>query len=285
MTSFDNRSLGRIARIVGTFLAGAVGTIVFTLVFLWLAQPLQHPIYDGLYLLVGPWTATTTATILSFTLSSLLAISVPTLAVIYRRGHADALQPLVIGLLAVLGAASVVFLIAAVLGVISLLTAVIVASLFIATVPFVLRHLDLWPDGAVVFSGGVPVLILSLLLLGFGLGWGGGYDIVATEIPATAVDGNAGADFATVPALRDALLASNDGNDFAYCETDGGQRTCRLSLRGYDQEAKAARFLDRHGVRCPFLNAPGAADSGNNQSFVAEHNGTYYRVSCIAYGD
>ncbi|MFB6301001.1 MAG: hypothetical protein ABEH65_12155 [Halobacteriales archaeon] len=285
MSRFERPSLGRIARIIGTFLIGTVGTVVFTLMMLRLAQPLQRPIYDGLYLAVGPWTATVTATILTFTLGSVVAISIPTLGVLYRRGHADHLRTLGLGLLAAFGLGAVAIYVTALLGMISLLVAVLLVSLFIATVPLTLRYLGLWPDGAIVFAGGVPVLIFSMLLLGFGLGWGGGYDVVATELPAATANGSAKADLAEAPTLRDALLTPADGTAYAYCETDGDRRTCRLSLRSYDHEADAVRFLNRHGVRCPYLNDPGSADTETNASFIAEDNGTYYRISCVAYGD
>ena len=55
-----------------------------------------------------------------------------------------------------------------------------------------------------------------------------------------------------------------------------------LSLREYDGESRAARFLDAHGVRCPYLNANTGEKPG---SFVAEHDGTHYRVTCEKYGD
>lgn len=285
MSRFDSWTLDRLLRTGGAFLGGIVGTVVFTLVLLWVLQPLQAPIYDGLYLLTGPWTATITATILSFVLASLVAISIPTVLVIYRRGHADQLPTLGAGLLVWIVATALAVLLTAVLGMISILVAVIIASLFIALVPLTLRYLDLWPDGAVVFAGGVPVLILSMLLLGFGLGWGGGYDIVATEVPASSVDGGAVANFADAPTLRDDMLTPDDDTVYAACEIEGGQRTCRLSLRGYEHEARATKFLARHGVRCPFRNARGAAGSDGEQSFIAKDNGTYYRISCIAYGD
>lgn len=169
-------------------------------------------------------------------------------------------------------------------GVVGLLAAVVAFAAFVVAVPLTVRSLGAWPGGVTAFVGGVPVLVVLLLLLGFGLGWGGGYDVVATELPDSAVSGSADASFEEAPELRDDLLAPSTDDVYATCrETDEGRRTCRLSLRGYEHEARTARFLDRHGVRCPLRGS--SVDETRNRSFVAEADGSYYRVRCVAYGD
>lgn len=100
------------------------------------------------------------------------------------------------------------------------------------------------------------------------------------------MDGTADVTFADAPRLREDLLAPSGDDATGYCQENAqGRRTCRLSLRGYDHEAAAARFLADHGVRCPYRNAPPGQETAGNQSFVAADGETYYRVTCQAYGD
>lgn len=83
------------------------------------------------------------------------------------------------------------------------------------------------------------------------------------------------ADFDGVPEVRDDLFVGD-------CETTGeDRRRCHLQLRGYEHEQAAARFIARHSVRCPCQNTC----SGEEDSFIAEHEGTYYRVTCSPHGD
>lgn len=276
-------SLGRVARTVGYAVLGFVGTAVLGMALLVVAQPLQVTIYDALYLAVGPWTAEETATVLQFALASLGAIGVITLVAAYARTGTEHLRTLAPGLVGLLALVAVFVLASALLGVVSFLAAIVAVAAFVVAVPVGLRAVGAWPAGVATFAGGVPTLAILLLLLGFGLGWGGGYDLVAREIPADEVDGTAEASFEDVPQLREDLLRPADDDVFAYCETAEGRRTCRLSLRGYDREAQAARFLDRHGVRCPFRGT--SADEDRTRSFVATDDGTFYRVSCVSYGD
>lgn len=218
-----------------------------------------------------------------FTLASLGGVSVSTLLAEVNRSRFDRARALVAGLAGMLLVCVLFVAVAALAGANSWLTAIAAFGAFAVAVPVGLRRIGAWPAAATAFAGGIPVLVVLVLLLGFGLGWGGGYDVVAREVPASAVNGSADATFDDVPRLRDDLLTPPEDN-YAYCErNDEGRRTCRLPLRGYDHEARAARFLDRHGVRCPYRNARATPDG--NRSFVAEHDGTYYRVTCVAYGD
>lgn len=273
----------RVAVAAGHLVFGLVGTAVSAVALLQVGQPLQPLVYDAFYLAVGPWTATVTATILVFTLASLGGISVPTLLAEYGRSRFEHARALVAGLSGLLLALVFFLALTALAGANGWLAAIVAVGAFVVAVPVGLRYLGAWPATVTAFVGGVPVLVLLLLLLGFGLGWGGGYDLVAREVPASAVNGSAEASFDGVPQLRDDLLTPSGDGTYGYCERDDGRRTCRLPLRGYDHEARAARFLDRHGVRCPFLN--GRSTHAGKRSFVAEDDGTYYRVSCVAYGD
>lgn len=272
-------SAGRVARTAGHLLLGFAGTAVLVVVLLPALQPLRVPVYNALYLAVGPWTATTTATVVAFALAVGVAVSVPTLLAEYARNRSEYVRPLGAALAGLVLLPVLLVVLAAFAGVVGLLAAVVAFAAFVVAV----RALGAWPGGVTAFAGGVPVLVVALLLLGFGLGWGGGYDVVATELPASAVNGSADASFDEAPELRDDLLSPSPDAPATCRESDEGRRTCRLSLRGYEHEARAARFLDRHGVRCPLRGS--STPETRNRSFVAEADGRYYRVRCTAYGD
>jgi hypothetical protein len=276
-------TLRRAASTAGYLLAGAVGTALLSLALLRALTPLQAVVYDALSLAVGPWTATESATVLTFTLAALCAAAVTALLVAYTDRGVASVRPLASALGVALLAVGLFTVASAFLGVAGLLAAAVAFAGFALGVPVAVRALAGWSDGLTALVGAVPTLLVLLFLLGFGLGWGGGYDLVATEVPDSAVDGQPAAEFAEVPALRADLLAPTEGSA-GYCERDeSGRWTCHLPLRGYDGEARAARFLDRHGARCPFLNAPTRDPSGG--TFLAVDGETYYRVSCVAYGD
>jgi hypothetical protein len=93
--------------------------------------------------------------------------------------------------------------------------------------------------------------------------------VIAEEAPASSVEGAEVVEFADVPQVREDPSSGD-------CDGDA----CYLQLRGYEHELEATRFLARHGVRCPFQGS--GQDPG---SFVARHDGAYYRVSCGAHGD
>jgi hypothetical protein len=277
-------TLETVARTAGHLLGGTVGTLVVGLGLLRVLQPLQAPVFDAFYLAVGPWTAEVTATVLVFVLAGSLALGLPTLLSVAVRAGTDDLQPLVVGLAGLVGVLVVGVAASALVGLEEFLAAVVALVVVAVAVPVGLYRFDTWPDGVAAYVGGLPVVFLLLAALAFGLGWGGGYYVVAEEVPAEEVDTSAAAEFSEAPELRDDLLDPSRDDVYANCEEEDGRRTCRLSLRGYDDEAAAARFLDSHGVRCPYRNAPSRETPGD-QSFVAEADGTYYRVSCESYGD
>lgn len=81
------------------------------------------------------------------------------------------------------------------------------------------------------------------------------------------MNGSSSADFDDVPQIRDDLFAGD-------CSTGpDGRQVCRLSLRGYEHEARAARFMARHCVRCPYQNAR----TDPSDSSVATDDDPYYR--------
>jgi len=239
-------------------------------------DPAGPAVYRAFYLAAGPWGATVAAAVLTFLAAALLALGGVTVGVDVVGGFDTRLAG---GVAALVAAILVLVAAAAYAGVAGLLVALVAAGAFVVGVALLLHRVGTRRHSTTAFAGGVPVLVVLVLLLGVGLGWGGGYDIVAEEVPASSV-GDADAEFADVPALRDDLLSPSGTDVYANCE-EGDRRVCRLSLRGYAGEARAARFLARHGVRCPYLNGGTAGE----ESFVAVDGDTYYRVSCQAYGD
>lgn len=264
---------------VGAYLAlGFVGTAVVAVALLNVSRPLQGAIYDLFYLQVGPSEATETAILTQFIAVCVVAISVPVVLGDYlsdrlehREAFARAIAATVLPLVA--------FLVVALARLASFLTAAVVLAAVFVAIPVALRYrYGVRSGGVPAFVGGIPVVLLLLLATGFGLGWGWGYVVTAQEVPATSVNGTA-ASFDGVPEVRDDLFESGD------CETDpDGRRVCRLFLRGYEHETATARFLARHGVRCPYQNAP-STSADPERSFIARHDGTYYRVSCSPHGD
>lgn len=265
----------RVARVVGYLALGFVGTALTALVVIPLIQDIQTPVYHLLYLQVGPSDATQTAILTHFLAAGFVAIAVPTVVGDYlsdRLAHRRAIAAVVVALLVNVA----LFVVLGVVGLGVYPVGFLVLALGGLVGVWLLRYrFDVRSGGVLAFGGGLPVLFALLLLAGFGLGWGWGYVMVAEEVPDGAVDGPV-ADLDEVPQVRDDLLGSSD------CETDPeGRETCRLHLRGYDHERTAARFMDRHGVRCPSRNA----GSGQRDAFIAEHDGSYYRITCDSHGD
>lgn len=264
----------RVGAVAGYLLLGAVGTAIAALVLLPLTQAVQRGIYGALYLHLGPSGATQTAILAHFLAVGVVAIAAPTIIGSYhsdRLAHGRALA----AVLATMAGIVVAFLLVSLAGLAAFLTAVAALVVIAIGVPLLLRvGYGVRSGGLVAFVGGTPVLVLLLLLAGFGLGWGWGYDMTAEAVSNGA--GPPTADFDDVPAVRDDLFAP--GN----CETGADdRRVCHLSLRGYEHELQAARFMARHGVRCPYQNAPVEPPG----SFVADHDGTDYRVTCEPHGD
>lgn len=277
----DDAEMGETLRLIGRapafLLLGVIGTGGVALVLLNVTQPVQEMIYHTVYLQVGPSEATETAILTHFIGVGVAAISVPMLVGDYlsdRLAHRVAFTKGVAAMLGLL----LVFLVVALAGLAAFLTAIIVLAGSFVAVPLLLRYrYGVRSGGIHAFVGGIPVLILFLLAVGFGPGWGWGYVMTAQEVPASSVNGTAAADFDDVPAVRDDLFVSGD------CETDTeGRRVCRLYLHGYEHERAAAQFMARHAVRCPYQNAQTA---GGSNTFLARHDGQYYRVTCSPHGD
>lgn len=275
-----NRSgitLERAARTAGYLLLGALSTAAVALASLYASRPVQTLVYDLVYLRVGPSEATEAAILTHVLAVGAVAISVPLVLGDYLSDRLAHRRAVAAAVAATAGLVSL-FLLVALGGFAAFLTALGALVAAALGVPLLLRYRYGVGSGAIpAFVGGLPVLALLLLLAGFGLGWGWGYVVTAQEVPAPSVGGSDAPTFDDVPAVRDDLFAS------ANCEVDpDDRRVCRLSLRGYEYETEAVRFLARHGVRCPYQNAPAAERA---EDFLARHEGTYYRVSCEAHGD
>jgi len=268
-------SLKRAGTILGYGVLGVVGTAAIALVVLNLSQPVQAIVYDLFYLRVGPSEATETAILAHFLLASVVGLSVSMLIGEYLSDRGANL-PVVAGGIASLLILVLVFLLVSLAGLAAFLTALLVLAVGLVGVPLVLRYwVGVRSGGLPAFVGGIPAVILFLLLTGFGIGWGWGYVVVAEEVPETSVNGSV-ADFSEVPEMRDDLFVDGD------CETAAdGDRQCLLQLRGYEHERTAARFMAQHGVRCPYQNT----HTGQEDAFVADHAGTYYRITCSPHGD
>lgn len=266
-------TLRRVGVLLGYGVLGVVGTAAVALVVLNVSEPVQAVVYDLFYLRVGPGAATETAILTHFLASGVVAISVPLLVGDYISDRGTNRRTLAWAVAALLGLV-VVFLVVALAGLAAFLTALLVLAVGLVGIPVVLRYRFGVRSGAVpAFVGGIPVIVLLLFLAGFGLGWGWGYVMIAEEVPASSVDGSV-ADFDEVPEVRDDLFAGD-------CTTRDGRRECILQLRGSEHEMAAVRFMDRHGVRCPYQNTY----TGEEDAFHAEHDGTVYRVTCSPHGD
>lgn len=256
-------------------LLGVVGTAVVALPLLVATQPVQAVVYRLFYGQLGPSEATDVAVLTHVLVAGLVGISLPMLVGDYlsdRLANRDAFGAAV----ALLGALLLAFLVASLAHLAAVLTALVVLAVAAVAVPVVLRYgYGVRSGGVPAFVGGIPVLVVLLLVTGFGLGWGWGYYVTATAV--TGEDVTPTMDFEEVPRIRTDLFEGSE------CSTDGaGRETCRLQLRGYEHEGRAARFLARHGVHCPYQNAV-AGDAGG--SAVASYDGSLYRVRCVPHGD
>lgn len=266
-------TIGRVGTAAAYLVAGAIGTAAVSIALTPIVLPLQRATYGSFYAPLGPWRATEAAVILAGAVVGLLALAVPTLLVASLRGSRDAVPPMLAGFAALLGVSLFVVVFAALLGLFELPGAFF--ALVVAVVAFgaVVHALDTGVRPVATFAGGVPVFALLLVLLAAGLGWGGGYELVAQELPD---DEGYAVEFDEAPEVRDDLFRAVNRDE------EGGAVAYRLQLRGYDGESAAARFLAEHDVRCPYINGNAGAEAG---SFVAEHDGTRYRVTCVTYGD
>lgn len=272
-------SLKRAARATGFALVGFLTTAVLAIALVNLTTPVQLPIYHALYLSIGPAGATQAALVGQFTIAIAIASVLPAIVVAYllddgTSGLSDIAPGIGVAVaLFVLFALSVGFRLVPLP-----IAAVGVALLFLA-IPVVLAvRYDVSSPALPALGGAVPVIVVLFLLLGFGMGWGWGYVVTATTVSADTVDDTSVADLDDAPRVENDLFTENT------CTTTADGRECILQLRGYEHEHEAIRFLARHGVRCPYGNAP-ASEQGDAGTLIAEHDGDYYRVSCHPHGD
>lgn len=235
---------------------------------------LQRRVYHATYGWIGPSEASEFGIIVHFVLAGALAIVAAALLGEYLSDRGDNARAfgVAIGALAVL----IGLLVVVSLGVEpSVLFAFVWIVAVALVVPVVLRFgYGVRSGGVPAFVGGVPFLVLLMLLAAFGLGWGGGHVVTAREVPAESVDGEV-ASLDGAPEFRADLFDRDD------CETTvEGDRRCRLVLRGYDHEVAAVRALDRLGVRCPHRT-----EVQGSGSVVVRHDRSYYRLTCDSFGD
>jgi hypothetical protein len=266
----------RVATTAALALLGLVGTAAVAFVLLPVTGSLQAPVYRAVYPALGPTDATFAATLAQFVVVTAVAASAPALVAHHLAGGTvDAravAAALGVALLAVVAAAALLLT-----GLVPVEAGFVLAVAAFVAVAVVLRfRFGVRSGGVTALVGATPAVVLLLALAGFGLGWGWGYVVSAEAVPDSAVNGTAVADFDEVPDVRDDLFAAD------ACEQRSEGRVCRLHLRGYEHERRAARFLARHGVRCPLANGGGSFEAA---TFVAEHDGTLYRVGCHAHGD
>lgn len=255
--------------VLGGLLTGAVALVVLNL-----SAPVQTALYEVFYLRVGPGEATVTAILGQFLLAVVCGLVVAMTAASWlhaRRQNLPAVGVATIGL----GGLLLVYLFIAAFRVEAALATLVVLTMGLVGVPLLLRYRYGVRSGSVpAVVGSIPVILALLLLAGIGVGWGWGYVMTAEEVPDDAVTGPV-ADFDTIPGVRDDILVDGD------CAERDGHRRCRLQLRGYEHAETAVRFMDRHGTRCPAHSAP----RDFSEAFYAEHNGTFYRVTCSPHGD
>jgi hypothetical protein len=257
-------------------LLGAVVAAALALTSLAVLQPVQQAVYDAFYLRVGPGAATETAILIHGSVAASAGATGSFLAGEYlstRRVDPGSLGVLTLGV----GGLLTVVLLAALARLVAFPTALLVLGAGFAGLALLLRYgLAVRSGGVPAFVGAVPVVVLLLVLAGVGLGWGWGYVVTAEEVPADSVTGEV-ATFDEVPQFERDLFAAG------HCREEAGdRRTCSLDLRGYERAVAATRFMARHGVRCPYQ---GTATGREPASFVARHDGAYYRLACTPRGD
>lgn len=131
-----------------------------------MGQPLQYPVYRALYLVVGPWTATESATVLVLVVGGLVAVGLTTVVADYLDSRGDRLRPILTGLSVGIVATLGVLVCSAPLGLMGFLIA---TGVFVVTESLWLRRCGARRSLA-TFLGGVPALAFLLHVIGVGLG-------------------------------------------------------------------------------------------------------------------
>jgi hypothetical protein len=253
-------------------LVGAIGTGVLGVALTSILPSLRRAAYGSFYLSLGPWRATEAAVLLSGSVAGLVSLGVPTTLVAVVRGSRASVPPILAGLGALFGVSIFLLVFVALLGLFEPPAAIVALVVAVAALGVGLYRLGTDHRTVATFAGGVPVFALLLVLLAAVPG--GGYALVAEEtgVPDPADANGSLADFEAAPEVRDDLFgsATREGDD---------PITYGLSLREYDHGSSAARFLGENGVTCPYVSANADEES---ETFVAEHDGTYYQVRCVA---
>lgn len=262
-------------RLGGSALFGLVAAGALSIAVMNALRGIQPPLYHAVYTEMGPTSATHVAVLGHFTLGAVIAVLVPPLVVAAAADGFGGTTDLAPGLAGTAGLL-VLFALGWQFASFPFFPGLVVLGLLLLGVPLFLSHrLDVRSPALPTMAGAAPVALALFVLMGFGMVWGWGYVVVAETVSPAVVDEPPSADFDDVPAVRDDLFAANN------CDTTDGTTRCELQLRGYDHERTAARFLDQHGVRCPYTNDPG----GPSGSVIAEHENEYYRVTCTPHGD
>jgi hypothetical protein len=267
--------LAKVPRIAGYLGMGLLLTVLGALLTLYVAVPIQGIVYDLLYLQSGPSDATITAILIHFLLAASIGLTCSYLVGAYlSEGLSDGRDVAVVAV--GMGAVVLATLGLGLVGLAALPVALGLLAVAIVGIPLAIRYgLEIRSAGVTTFAGGVPVVVFLLVLAGFGVGWGWGYVVRAEQVPASSVTGDV-ASFEGAAEFEDDLFAP------AACTTDGeGDRTCLLELREYPHESSVVRLLADNGLRCPYQGRTASATG----SFIARHDGHYYRISCAAHGD
>lgn len=273
--NFPNLSFERVATMVAYLVVGMVGTATVALAVLYAGRPIQPWIYSLFYLQVGPSQATKIAILTHFLVSGIAGTTVSMVIGDYLSVRLDQRTAL-LKVIAVLVSVPGVFLVGSLAKVTPFLIALPALAVAFVAIPLLLRYRYDVRSGAIpAFIGSIPVVVLLLLATAFGIGWGWGYIMTSENVPASSVNGSAAADFDDVPTVREGLF-----NEDSLTATNGRQ-VYRLYLRGYEHEQRAATFMARYGVRCPYQQA----DSWQSDSFIATYNGSYYEITCTPHGD
>ena len=265
--------LRSVSHIAAALLLGAAGTGAFFWVVGRFAHGLRAALLDALYGTVGPTAAWQLSTTVWFTAVGSVAVAVPPLLLAMASAREDRgrVLELVGGFAGLTILAVVLFAGAGYLGVLEFSLVAVGLLLLLAGHYVVLRSRGGSPEAVVVFVGGLTLLLPLVFLFGSAFAAGGSYHVVATAVPTDSVERENVARFDDVPAVRDALF-SRDACD-AYGDRE---RVCRLPLDGSRSAERAVAFLAENGVRCV---VPAHARP-RGPSFVAEHDGTRYRVTC-----
>ncbi|WP_424017021.1 hypothetical protein ACOZ4N_14195 [Halorientalis pallida] len=243
---------------------GGVGYVSVRLV----GGPLPGTVYDLSYPMLGPTDAVVAATRATVLLTLVVPVTAAVWSTAWVTDRSVGWRPLAALWVGLFG------LVAGTVAVSPFVPALVpVALLALVAVPFVLwwaSDFDRTAMGASLGGTGAVAVLLFLGVILAGLAVGEGFLLVATAVDGANVSG-AAADFESVPEVREDLFTSACAAGRNRSRASLG--TCRFRFWNYDHEAALVDFLARNGARCPYDRRVGS-------SFVARHDGSYYRVTC-----